>query len=290
MSCRAFRRFAESDKFQSSLRFIVAVFLCLTISRAAERPFRFAILGDRTGEAVPGVYEQVWREVSADHPDFVINVGDTIQGGDDQTVTTEWTHIRELLRPFRAYRFFYTPGNHDIWSSLSLHAYQTFTGRPPHYSFDYQDAHFTVLDNSRTEDLGPEEIDFLRSDLSVHAAKSLKFVIFHRPSWIVNLLLQNPNFPLHQLAKKYHVQYVICGHLHEMLHFEMDGVTYLSMPSAGGHLRGPKTYDKGWFFAHSLVTVNGSTVEFRIQELGPPFGQSRTTKLSDWGVTGLAKQ
>jgi hypothetical protein len=47
--------------------------------------FRFAILGDRTGEAQPGVYEQVWKEVAAENPAFVLSVGDTIQGMNDRS-------------------------------------------------------------------------------------------------------------------------------------------------------------------------------------------------------------
>ena len=47
--------------------------------------FCFSILGDRTGDANQQVYEQVWKDVDSLHPDFVINVGDTIQGGNDAT-------------------------------------------------------------------------------------------------------------------------------------------------------------------------------------------------------------
>src|SRR3954468_15331738 len=59
--------------------------------------FRFAILGDRTGGAFPGAYQEAWKETDADRPDFVINVGDTIQGGNDETLDSEWQHIEGLL-------------------------------------------------------------------------------------------------------------------------------------------------------------------------------------------------
>ena len=53
---------------------LLSFLLCI---RAATAPdsFRFAILGDRTGEAQPGVYEQVWKEVAAESPVFVVSVG-----------------------------------------------------------------------------------------------------------------------------------------------------------------------------------------------------------------------
>src|ERR1019366_10515285 len=65
--------------------------------------FRFAILGDRTGEAQPGVYEQVWKEVAAENPAFVASVGDTIQGMNDASAEVEWREIGHMLRPFRRY-------------------------------------------------------------------------------------------------------------------------------------------------------------------------------------------
>ena len=227
---------------------------------AGPSDFRFVILGDRTGEAVAGVYREIWRELDHDHPDFVVSVGDTIQGGDDRTVDAEWRKILALLTPYRRYRIFFAPGNHDVWSEASAEAYEKYTRHPLHYSFDYRQAHFTILDNSRSDQLPAEEFAYLQKDLELHKNQPLKFIVSHRPSWILNAVLGNPGFPLHQLAKRYGVKYVIAGHIHQMLRFEVEGVTYLSMPSAGGHLRLEKQYDKGWFFAHTLVSVEGDSV------------------------------
>ncbi len=251
--------------------------------------FRFAILGDRTGEAVPGVYEEAWRATDADHPDFVINVGDTIQGGNDETVDSEWQRVEKLLTPYRKYQFFYVPGNHDVWSLASAQTFEKYTGRPLHYSFNYGQAHFTVLDNSRTDSLPFAELAFLKRDLEANQKQKLKFVFFHRPSWIVKVLLRDPNFPLHRIAHEYGVQYVVCGHIHGMMHFQLDGVTYLSLASSGGHLREPRTYERGWFFQHTLVSVHEDAAAFEIKELSAPFGENRVTKLEDWGATGLKK-
>jgi len=251
--------------------------------------FRFAILGDRTGGAFPGAYQEAWKETNADHPDFVINVGDTIQGGNDEALDSEWQRINELLAPYQKYKFFFVPGNHDVWSLASAQAFEKYTKRPLHYSFNYGQAHFTVLDNSRSDALPFEELAFLKRDLEANEKQKLKFVFFHRPSWIFQVLLKNPDFPLHKLALRYGVQYVVCGHIHEMLRFELDGVTYLSMASSGGHLRDPRTYEKGWFFQHTLVTVRGDAAEFQIKELGAPFGESRVTKPEDWNPAGLKK-
>ena len=179
------------------------------------------------------------------------------------------------------------PGNHDISSPTTEQLFRKYSGHPPHYSFDRGGAHFTVLDNSRSDELSPGELAFLEADLKAHAAAPVKFVLSHRPSWLIPVALRNTDFRLHRLAKQYGVQYVIAGHVHQMLHFELEGVTYISMPSSGGHLRLSKAYEDGWFFGRARVAVAGRDVDFRIEELKAPHGQGRVTKPADWGMTGL---
>lgn len=263
------------------------VVLLTAAAPPAANEFTFALLGDRTGEAQPGVYEEAWREAAAENPAFVLTVGDTIQGNDDKTVVSEWQEVFQLLAPFRRYPLFLTPGNHDVWSSASAAAYEKYAHHPLHYSFDWQQAHFTILNDSESDDLKPEEIAFLASDLEAHKAQPVKFIVSHRPSWLFSAVLHNSAFPLHRLARQYGVQYIIAGHIHQMLHFEMDGITYLSMASSGGHLRNDKEYAHGWFFQHTAVRVNGSSVRIEIRELSPPYGKSRVTTPAKWGAAGL---
>ena len=91
-------------------------------------------------------------------------------------------------------------------------------------------------------------------------------IFSHRPSWILNVLTRNPDFQLHRLARKYGVHYVIAGHVHEMLHFSLEGVEYVSMVSSGGHLRASGRYEDGWFFGYGRVEVQGGHVTFQIRE------------------------
>src|SRR5690242_7902200 len=120
-------------------------FLFWAFSVAGFAQFPFVILGDRTGEAVPGVYEQVWREAAAENPAFVVSVGDTIQGLNDATAEREW----RILNSYKQFPLYLAPGNHDIWSAESERLFRKYASHAPHYSFDYHQAHFTILDNSR---------------------------------------------------------------------------------------------------------------------------------------------
>jgi predicted phosphodiesterase len=266
--------------------------LLLMVLAGAARPdsFRFVILGDRTGECQPGVYEQVWKETSADQPAFVVGVGDTIQGLDDATAEKEWRAFTQILTPYRRYPLYLVPGNHDIWSDVSERLFRKYTERAPHYGFDYRQAHFTILDNSRSEQLSADELAFLEKDLQAHAAQPVKFIVSHRPSWILQAVMANPDFVLHRIAKKYGVQYVIAGHIHEMLHADLDGVHYVSILSSGGHLRASKKFEDGWLFGYALVEVSGKNISLQIKELRAPHGQGRVTKLQDWGVAGLVNR
>lgn len=272
----------------------VALWGCSVLAAALAAPppqqsFRFALLGDRTGEAQDSVFQQVCKEAAAQHPAFVLTVGDTIQGLDDAKAEAEWREAREILHLFRV-PVYLTPGNHDIWSAASERLFTKYSGHPVHYSFDYGTAHVTVLDNSRSDELSDSELKFLEADLKAHAAQPLKMVVMHRPSWILPVTLRNPDFELHKLARRYGVQYVIAGHIHQMLRLELEGVTYISMGSAGGHLRASERYEDGWLFGHALVEVHGASAAVHIHETGPPHGHGRVTELGDWGMTGLAKK
>jgi hypothetical protein len=86
------------------------------------------------------------------------------------------------------------------------------------------------------------------------------------------------------------VQYVVAGHIHQMLRFDLEGITYISMPSAGGHLRLSGKYEDGWFYGHGRVEVSARTIEFEIEELKAPFGKGRVTKAGEWGMTGLLQR
>ncbi len=253
--------------------------------------FRFSIIGDRTGGNVAGVYEKVWKAVDALRPDFVINVGDTIQRVPDQHVRSQWDALRPLFHRYRHYPLYFTPGNHDVFSETSERIYQQETRRPTFYSFNYQDAHFTVLDNSRTSELSELQLRYLERDLGKHRNQSPKFVFFHKPFWILPLRFGSGEFPLHRLARKYGVDYIISGHGHQFMRLERDGIVYMEVGSSGGRMRGVEHgqgFEKGWFHHHVWTIVERHKVAFIVKEIGAPFGQGREFRARDWGEDGPA--
>src|SRR5690348_13026658 len=115
----------------------VFLLLLLSFGAGAQESFRFVILGDRTGEAQPGVYERVWKEVAAERPAIVVGVGDTIEELHDEAAEEQWQEWARTMRPYREIPLYLAPGNHYIWSSLSERLYRRYSGRALHYSFNH---------------------------------------------------------------------------------------------------------------------------------------------------------
>jgi len=252
--------------------------------------FHFSILGDRTGSAAPEVYGRIWREIDMLGPAFVINVGDTIQGGDDARAESDWEKVRPTLERYRRYPLFLTPGNHDIWSEHSRRLFERNAGRPGWYSFNHQQAHFTVLDNSQTLALSQEQLDFLARDLAEHRERRPKFVFFHKPFWLAPLRLGADDFPLHKLARQFGVDYVISGHTHNFARLKRDGVVYLVVGSSGAslakYLPDPANFSRGFFYHHVWVHVKGTEARFTVKELSGGGGQGRMFRAEDWEAEG----
>lgn len=262
--------------------------------RALQEPrnnFHVAFLGDRTGGAEPQIYGRVWREIDLLHPDFVINVGDTIEGGrDDATVEKQWQDYQALWKRYKHYPLYFTAGNHDIWSSFSEKVYVRESRFQPSYSFDYQDAHFTVLDNSRTAGLDEAQLKFLRQDLEANRNRGPKFVIFHRPYWIEAFRTEGGAFPLHQIAKEFGVAHVVSGHGHKFVRMVRDGVTYMEVGSSGGTMRGKllrgEGFAQGNFYHFVWGRVEGAKVSLTVKEIDGAAGRGRMFRAEDWDETG----
>ncbi|MCW5980005.1 MAG: metallophosphoesterase [Bryobacteraceae bacterium] len=272
---------------------VLLVFGGIIATRAVTEPkndFHFSIMGDRTGGAAPEVWGRVWREVDLLHPDFVINVGDTIEGGRDDRAQAEWNALRPTFVRYGHFPLYFTPGNHDVFSDTSAKIYVQETRRPLFYSFNYQDAHFTVLDNSRTTDLTQEQMEFLERDLEAHRDRRPKFVFFHKPFWIVPLKLRSGEFPLHQTALRHGVEYVISGHGHQFVRLQRDGVTYMEVGSSGGTmqrgLQRGEGFREGWFYHHVWARVKGGKVSFTVKEIDGPKGHGRIFRAEEWGEEG----
>jgi len=110
--------------------------------------FQFVIIGDRTGGAnVQGTFQLAVNQLNLLQPEFVINVGDIIEGYSDEkaNLNGEWDELDAMLTALEM-PFFRTPGNHDISNKTAQEVWLERYGAT-HYHFVYRDALFIVLDS-----------------------------------------------------------------------------------------------------------------------------------------------
>jgi hypothetical protein len=228
---------------------------------------RFAIIGDRTGGHVEGIYERIIAEVARLHPDFSINVGDMIEGYSEDSVeiAKQWREYDSIVRPLPS-PLHRTPGNHDITTDKMEPWYRLYAGNP-YYSFDLGGSHFVVLDVSRWEfadQLPAAQLKWLTNDLQEHQGAAHTFVFFHKPRWIESLEQNKPD-TLHQLFVRYGVDAVFNGHYHEYFSDTRDGIMYTAVGSSGG---GTDPMPNGLEYHFTWVTVDSGGIHIAPIKLG----------------------
>jgi len=121
--------------------------------------FQFAIIGDRTGGAnVQHTFDLAMGQLNLLQPEFVINVGDIIEGYSDDKAElhVEWDEVDGMLKKLDM-PFFRTPGNHDISNNTATEVWTERYGAT-YYYFRYQDVLFLVLNSEDPPREAPEGI------------------------------------------------------------------------------------------------------------------------------------
>ncbi|MDZ7638923.1 MAG: metallophosphoesterase [Bryobacterales bacterium] len=258
----------------------------LPFAFAAEERLRFCLMGDRTGGADANVYERSVERIVAEKPEFVINVGDSIEGYEDFWTDVQWVDLKPVWRAYGKTPHYFTPGNHDVWSPDSARLYKRFTGFDLQYSFTHRHCHITVLDNSRHDTLAKDQLLFLEDDLKKHKDIPCKLVFLHKPFWVIFVKLQSSEFELHRICRKYGVQWVMSGHVHHLWHMQRDGIRYVAIGSSGASMeRGRQLgrgWDSGWFYHYGVMEVAATSMQLSIKELPRPDGQGRAFPIEQW--------
>ena len=122
---------------------------------AAEEKFTFAIFSDLTGGERERIFEIAIAQLSLLRPEFIINVGDLIEGSteDPVDVDSQWNSFDERAAKAKA-PVFYVGGNHDLTGEFLQGVWDERYGRS-YYHFVYKNTLFLVLN---TEDNTPEKM------------------------------------------------------------------------------------------------------------------------------------
>jgi len=227
--------------------------------------FRFVIFGDRAGGIVPGAWAQAIAETNRIRPDFVICVGDLVEGfiQTADEAAAEWKELDDLTQKLQP-PFFYCAGNHDVNARASAQLYNRLHGinGRNYYSFDYRSCHFVVLDTCDLSgwyepDSSAAHWEWLAKDLA--AAKQAKhvFVFGHHP------LYDTPAWTRLRKLLEPKKTTVFAGHLHELNYgLEDDVPYYLLPPTAARVVEGELHNGKFNGFTHVVVEDGKPTISF----------------------------
>ena len=131
--------------------------------------FQFAILSDNSGGARPGVFEAGVRMLNLLHPEFVVGLGDLVEGytAPDGSPATEddyrawWAEVDGYLGQLEM-PYFFLPGNHDINIPASTTVWrERYGGTREYYHFRYRDVLFLMVN---TEDPPKNTAELVRTD------------------------------------------------------------------------------------------------------------------------------
>ncbi|MDY7010297.1 MAG: sugar-binding protein [Planctomycetota bacterium] len=235
--------------------------------------FRFVVLSDRTGGHIPGLWAQSVAETNRLKPDFVMFIGDLIEGytDDEKEIRRQWTHIDAITRRLDA-PFFYCPGNHDVLPDACRKIYTELHGvaGKAWYSFDYRRCHFIVADSSamigKDKKLADDQWAWLKKDLAgANKVSDHVFVFIHHP---MNYGSRIPSW--NRLRKMLDAKKttVFSGHWHSPLSYDLeDGVPYYMISAtAAGSGGAPENPNReiGEFqsYAHVVVDRGKPTISF----------------------------
>lgn len=214
---------------------------------ATDGPLEFAIVTDLTGigEGANGlprrerIFKRAIGQINVANPEFVLSVGDLIQGpskSDPRTLTEQWDEFNAWVQEFNM-RFYYVVGNHDIGDLNEQTEWcRQFGAR--YYAFVYKNVLFLFLDS---EDPPPTRIS---ADQAAFAGKVLEenkvvdwtLVFFHKPFWTYMApAAPDPGWESVKASLQGRKHTVFAGHVHNYMHYIIDGTEYYTLGTTGGN-------------------------------------------------------
>lgn len=204
---------------------------------------QFAIVSDLWGGNRPGIFEDAVDKLELLQPQFVMSVGDLIDGKtyDSTVVDEQWKDFDQKIKPL-SMPFFYVPGNHDIGNAMMEKEWKKRFGAA-YYHFVYKNALFITIN---TEDGGrsgisDEQVNYFKKILADNSEVRWTFLFMHRPVWFsktekkegyekIEAVLKGRNYTL------------FSGHHHTYSMMVQNGNKHFILGSTGGgsDLRGEK--------------------------------------------------
>ena len=209
--------------------------------KAAEKsgdPFTFVVLGDnRATKKIPPVIHRLARQ---EDPAFMFNTGDLVRFGTAVEYVDRYLPLLRIMEPIPV---FSVPGNHDRGARNDFAGYLAVHGED-RFSFDYGPCRFVGVNNGKRARMEPDDIAFLRHELSKSPIRH-KFVFIHIPptyfeDGLVTVAKRRGFVKCREefraLMTEQRVDEVFMGHIHGYASKVVDGVRYTLTAGAGAPL------------------------------------------------------
>ena len=220
--------------------------------------FQFAIMPDRTGGHRPGILEDAIKKLGLLQPEFVISIGDMIEGYtlNEPEIRQQWTIYNSFVEKL-GMPFFYIPGNHDYTNQVMSRIWEELYG-PSYYYFIYKNVLFLCLNSEETTmgegmaGIDEQQFNYFKEILTDYPDVRWTFVFMHRPLWLDNETGYWNEIESLLNTRKHTV---FAGHSHHYVKYERNNGKYIILSTAGGisELRGT---NYGEFDQIAMVTIS----------------------------------
>jgi len=195
--------------------------------------FQFVILCDRTGGNQRGIFEETIPKINQLRPEFVISIGDLIDGytENDSLIDWQWRDLETAIAPLEM-PLFMLPGNHDISNPRMRRVWEKRFGAT-YYHFIYRDVLFLMINSEDPPyaTIGQEQVDYFSRILAANTQVRWTLVFLHEPLWTY----ENPSgYAQIDALLKNRPHTVIAGHTHQYRKTETDGVRRYIVATTGG--------------------------------------------------------
>jgi len=257
--------------------------------------FTFAVFSDLTGGERERVFEIAVAQLNLLRPEFIINVGDLIEGGSEDLneITTQWDSFDGRAERAES-PVFYVGGNHDLSGEFLQGVWDQRLGSR-YYHFVYKNVLFLVLDTedntkersqeifelrnaaikvaekdgwdafAKTEyasipengagNIGEGQAAYFERAIAANPDVSWTFLFMHKANWERGT---DSGFVKIEAALADRPYTVFHGHLHAYQHIERLGRDYIRLATTGG----VQLPESGRSMDHvTLVTVDSSGVD-----------------------------
>lgn len=270
--------------------------------------FTFALFSDLTGGEREGVFAVAVEQLRLLRPEFIIGVGDLIDGvsEDHELLAAEWDSFDKRAGRARA-PVFRVGGNHDLSHPELWEVWEERYGKR-YYHFVYKDVLFLVLDTedspakfqqhmseSRREAIdifetegrqafidseygqseerssgriGTEQAAYFRKAIAEHTEVRWTFLLMHKAAWE---RLDEENFSSIEMALSKRPYTVFHGHIHSYHHQQRLGRDYIRLGTTGG----AQVQDDAMALDHvTLVTVSEEGLDIANLRMSGIFGKT----------------